>query len=120
MSRYMKVCNCKLDHCNGHRTCQTLTSNEIAEIPVTLTCLLVAYHDSKCKLISNPLNIESVERYIHCMQVISLMQVILLSISVYIHRKLTMAKLKLSHMTYNWIVSLPPAFISNKIPYNHV
>jgi hypothetical protein len=23
----MKVCNYKLDHCNGHRTCETLTSN---------------------------------------------------------------------------------------------
>jgi hypothetical protein len=25
----------KLDHCNGHRTCETLTSNENAEIPLT-------------------------------------------------------------------------------------
>jgi hypothetical protein len=28
----MKVCNYKLDHCNGHRTCETLTSNETVEI----------------------------------------------------------------------------------------
>jgi hypothetical protein len=45
----MKVCNYKLDHCNGHRTwrCKTLTSNETVEIPVTLTCLTVMYFDSK-------------------------------------------------------------------------
>jgi hypothetical protein len=43
----MKVCNYKLDHCNGHKTCQTLTSNETVEIPVTSTCLSVFYFDSK-------------------------------------------------------------------------
>jgi hypothetical protein len=43
----MKVCNYKLDHCNGHRTCETLTSNETVEIPVTSTCLSVVYLDSK-------------------------------------------------------------------------
>jgi hypothetical protein len=31
----MKVCNYKLDHCNGHKTCKTLTSSETTEIPVT-------------------------------------------------------------------------------------
>jgi hypothetical protein len=33
----MKVCNYELDHCNGHRNCETLTSNETVEIPVTST-----------------------------------------------------------------------------------
>ena len=42
-----KVCNYELDHCNGHRTCETLTSNETVEIPVTSTCLSVVYFDSK-------------------------------------------------------------------------
>jgi hypothetical protein len=28
----MKVCDYELDHCNGHRTCETLTSNETVEI----------------------------------------------------------------------------------------
>jgi hypothetical protein len=41
----MKVCNYKLDHCNGHRTCETLTSNETVEIPVTSACLSVVYID---------------------------------------------------------------------------
>jgi hypothetical protein len=43
----MKVTNYKLDHCNGHRTCKTLTLNETVKIPVTLTCLSVVYFDSK-------------------------------------------------------------------------
>jgi hypothetical protein len=28
----MKVCDYKLEHCNGHRTCETLISNETVEI----------------------------------------------------------------------------------------
>ena len=43
----MKVCNYKLVHCNGQRTCKTLTSNETVEIPVTSTCMSVVYFDSK-------------------------------------------------------------------------
>jgi hypothetical protein len=43
----MKVCNYKLDHCNGHRTCESLASIETVEIPVSLTCLSVVYFDSK-------------------------------------------------------------------------
>jgi hypothetical protein len=43
----MKVCTYKLDHCNDHRTCETLTLNETIEIPVTSTCLSVVYFDSK-------------------------------------------------------------------------
>jgi hypothetical protein len=43
----MKDCNHRLDHCNGHVTCETLTSNETVEIPVTSTCLSVVYPDSK-------------------------------------------------------------------------
>ena len=43
----MKIRNYKLDHCNGHRACETLTSNETVEIPVTSTCLSVVYFDSK-------------------------------------------------------------------------
>jgi hypothetical protein len=31
----MKVYNYELDHCNSHRTCQMLTSNETVEISVT-------------------------------------------------------------------------------------
>jgi hypothetical protein len=30
------VCHCKLDRCNNQRTCETLTSNETAETPLTL------------------------------------------------------------------------------------
>jgi hypothetical protein len=67
----MKVCNSELDHCNGHKTCQTLTSNETVEIPVTSTFLLVVYPDSKYdRMYGRPLYIESVERYIRHMQVI--------------------------------------------------
>jgi hypothetical protein len=47
----MKVCNYILDHCNGHRTCETLTLNETVEIPVTSTCLSVVYFDSKTDII---------------------------------------------------------------------
>jgi hypothetical protein len=39
----MKVCDYELDHCNGHRTWETLTSNETVEISVTSTCLSVVY-----------------------------------------------------------------------------
>jgi hypothetical protein len=42
-----RVCNYELDHCNGHRTCKTPTSNETAEIPVLSTCLSVVYSDLK-------------------------------------------------------------------------
>ena len=40
-------CNYELDHCNGHKTCQTPTSNETVEIPVLSTCLSIVYPDSK-------------------------------------------------------------------------
>jgi hypothetical protein len=43
----MKVCSFELDHCNGHRIFETLTSNETAEIPVTSSYLSVVYPDSK-------------------------------------------------------------------------
>jgi hypothetical protein len=43
----MKVYDNKLDDCNDHITCKTLTSNETVEIPVILTCLPVVYPDSK-------------------------------------------------------------------------
>jgi hypothetical protein len=43
----MKVCNYKLDHCNGHTTCETLTSNQTVENPVTSTRLPVAYYNLK-------------------------------------------------------------------------
>jgi hypothetical protein len=43
----MKVCNYELDHCNGHRTCETPTSNETVEIPVLSTGLSVVYPDLK-------------------------------------------------------------------------
>jgi hypothetical protein len=47
----MKVCNYKLDHCNDHRTYETLTSNETVEIPLTSTYLSVVYPDSKnCRM----------------------------------------------------------------------
>jgi hypothetical protein len=42
----MKVCNLELDHCNCHRTCETLTSKETVEIPVTSICPSVVYPDS--------------------------------------------------------------------------
>jgi hypothetical protein len=61
----VKVCNYKLDHCNGHRTCETLTSNETVVIPVASTCLSVVYFDSKTdRMYCRPLHIESVERCI--------------------------------------------------------
>jgi hypothetical protein len=41
--------NERLDHCNGSRTCKTLTYNEIAEILVTSICLSVAYLESKTR-----------------------------------------------------------------------
>jgi hypothetical protein len=37
----------KLNHCNGHRTCKVLTSNETVEIPATSTCLSVVYPTQK-------------------------------------------------------------------------
>jgi hypothetical protein len=43
----MTVCNFELDHCNGHRNCETLISNETVEIPATSTCLSVVYPDSQ-------------------------------------------------------------------------
>jgi hypothetical protein len=43
----VKVCNHKLDQCNGHRAWETPTSNETIEIPVTSTCQSVVYPDSK-------------------------------------------------------------------------
>jgi hypothetical protein len=42
-----EICHSKLDHYNGHRTCETLTSNENIEIPATSTCLSVYHPDSK-------------------------------------------------------------------------
>jgi hypothetical protein len=39
----MKVCNYELDHCYGHRTCETLTSDETVEIHITSTWLSVVY-----------------------------------------------------------------------------
>jgi hypothetical protein len=49
MSTYgsSKVCNYKLDHCNGYRTCEMMTSNKTVEIPVTSTCLSVLYPTKK-------------------------------------------------------------------------
>jgi hypothetical protein len=38
----MKNCNNKLDHCNSHRSCETLTWNKNVEIPITTICLLVS------------------------------------------------------------------------------
>jgi hypothetical protein len=47
---------------NSHRTCEKLTSNETAEIPVTSNYLSVTYPDSKTdRMQSRPLHIESVE-----------------------------------------------------------
>jgi hypothetical protein len=61
----IKVCNCRLDHCNGHRTCETLTSNETVDIPVAATCLSVVYPESKTDHRQiRPLHIQSAERYI--------------------------------------------------------
>jgi hypothetical protein len=66
-----KVCNYELDHCIGHRICETSTSNETVEIPVLSTCLSVVYPDLKIdRMQSRPLHIESVERYLRHMQVI--------------------------------------------------
>jgi hypothetical protein len=42
-----KVCNHELDHCNGHTTCETSTSNETVEISALSTCLSVVYPDLK-------------------------------------------------------------------------
>jgi hypothetical protein len=62
----MKVCNYELGHCNSHRTCETLTSNETVEIPATSTCLSEVYPDSETdRMQSRPLHIKSVERYIY-------------------------------------------------------
>ena len=55
----MIVCNYELDHCNGHRTCETPKSNETLEIPVLSTCLSVVYPDLKtARMWSRPLHIE--------------------------------------------------------------
>jgi hypothetical protein len=45
----MKVCNYKLDHCNSHRTCETLTSNETTN-PCNLNLSVSVYPDSKTDL----------------------------------------------------------------------
>jgi hypothetical protein len=66
-----KVCNYELDHCNGHRTCKTPTSNETLEIPVSSTFLSVVYPNwNTGRMQSRPLHIKSVERYVRDMQVI--------------------------------------------------
>ena len=64
----MIVCNYELDHCNGHRTCETPTSNETLEIPVLSTCLSVVYPDLKtARMWSRPLHIyDWVVNYVHC------------------------------------------------------
>jgi hypothetical protein len=43
----MTVCSYQVDHCNSHRTCEMLTSDETVEIPVTSICLSVVFPDSK-------------------------------------------------------------------------
>jgi hypothetical protein len=54
-----------IDHCNGHGSCNTLTSNEAVEIPLTSSCLSLAYPDSKTyHMQSRPFHFESVERRI--------------------------------------------------------
>jgi hypothetical protein len=37
----IKVCNSKVDNCKDHRTCETLSSNKTAKIPVTWTWLSI-------------------------------------------------------------------------------
>jgi hypothetical protein len=67
----VKVCNCKQGRCNVHRTCEKLTSKETVEIPVTSTCLSVAYAESKTdRMQSKPLHVNLVEIYIRYMQVV--------------------------------------------------
>jgi hypothetical protein len=110
----MKVCNYKLDHCNGHRTCETLTSNDTVDIPVISTCLSVVYPDSKTDCMqSRPLHIESVEGYT-CRNVY-MPYAGESGMLIHVYRKLTMAKLKSSRLSYNWVVSFPPASMFNKM-----
>jgi hypothetical protein len=104
-----KVCNYELDHCNGHRICETPTSNETVEISVLSTCLSVVYPDFQ----ENWLYVEQALAYQIIWEIYTpyagdsgmLLQV---------YGKLTMAKLKSIRLSYNWVVSFPPGSIFNK------
>jgi hypothetical protein len=107
----MNVCNytCTLDHCKGHRTYKTLTSNETVEIPVTSTCLSVVYPNSKTDRMHNRLlHIESVERYIHVRH----MQVIMGCCYIYMG---SWQWQNWNHPVFHTVVSFPPASMFNKI-----
>jgi hypothetical protein len=104
----MKICNCELDHCNGHRLCKTLISNKTVEIPVTSTCLSAIYSDSKT----------IVCRACHCIYNQFRDNVPYASdtgILLHIYGKLTTTKLKSSRLSYSCFVSLSPASIFNEI-----
>jgi hypothetical protein len=105
----MKVCNFELDHCNGHRTCETLTSIE-----------------TDCR---NPCNINlSVSSLLRLKNWSYVGQALAYRISweiytpyagdsgmlLHVYGKLTMAKSKSSRFSYNWVVSLPPTSMFKK------
>jgi hypothetical protein len=93
----MKVCNCRINRRNGNRTCKTLKSIETVEISVTSTCLSVIYPDSQTdRMQKRPLYIESVEICIYMTYAGDTRMLLQ-----YIYEKLTMAKLKSSHLSYN-------------------
>ena len=90
---------------NDHRTCETLTSNETVEIPVTSTCMSVVYFDSKNDRMILAYRI-SWKRYTPYTGDSRML--------LHVYGKLTMAKSKSSRLSYNWVVSLPPTSMLNK------
>jgi hypothetical protein len=99
------VCNCRLDHCNGHKTCEKLIINESEEILVTSTCLSVAYPDLKTdQVLAYQISREIYTPYADETGML-----------IHMYVKLTMTKLTSSRLSYNWVVSLPPVFIFNRI-----
>ena len=102
-----EVCNYKLDHCNGHRTCETLTSNETVEIPVTSTCLSLVLRLKNWSYVEQALAYRiSWEMYTPYVGDSGML--------LHIYGKLTMVKLKSSCLSYNWVVSFPSASMFSK------
>jgi hypothetical protein len=101
----MKVCNCRLDNCNSHRTCKKLTSNETAENPVTSTCVftltqkMIIWRADPC--ITNKLR--DIFNWTICRWYWNV------ATYMYIYMGSWWQKLKSSRLSYNRVVSLTSA-----------
>jgi hypothetical protein len=103
-----KVWNYELDHLYGHRTCETPTSNENCR--------------NSCIINLSVSSLPRLENWLHEEQALAYR----ISWETYtpyacdsgmllqVYGKLTMAKLKSSRLTYNWVVNFPPASMFNK------